>query len=174
MSKSTRSSAHNGTVQQPSRSHRWVLKTHTKSHNCELICHTLRLALRFPLRFAFRFLGSCEVGHADALYGVFTRRTLFIGVQGPGRALRQAVILSQQRRRCLPHPDALHLRSAVFVKKSGKESVKKFGNGVGSGSIATRMQQKAAVASSLPPGRAGQGARAEGPPRYGPPWGWHV
>ena len=44
-------------------------------------CHTLRLALRFPLRFAFRFLGSSEIGHADALYGMFTRRTLFIGVQ---------------------------------------------------------------------------------------------
>ena len=106
-------------------SHRWALKCHTKTHSCELICHTLRLALRFPLRFAFRFLGSSEIGHADALYGMFTRRTLFIGVQGPGRALRQAVKMSECCWRDLPHPTALKHCSREFTQKSAKKFAKK-------------------------------------------------
>ncbi len=83
-------------ISHKSGSHRWVLKCHTKTHSCELICHTLRLALRFPLRFAFRFLGSCEVRHSNAARGLFTRRTLIRGLECPDLAVHMAADVAIQ------------------------------------------------------------------------------
>ncbi len=58
--------------------------------------HTLRFALRLALRFSLRFLGVCEIALSNALHGVFTRRTLFRGLERPNLAVHMAADVAIQ------------------------------------------------------------------------------